>query len=48
MRLKLYEQSDILKLLGEAGFSKVKILKAYDFNSNPSENDEVIICECRK
>lgn len=49
MKLRLYDDSDqLLTLLKEVGFSNVNILKAFDRNKQPDQNDESIIYECRK
>jgi SAM-dependent methyltransferase len=49
MKLRLYDDSNqLLSLLNEIGFSNVSILKAFDRNKQPDQNDESIIYECRK
>src|SRR5438105_2330996 len=45
---RLYEPKQMKSLLKEAGFTKIKKIKAYDRKSKPSKLDEVIVYECKK
>jgi len=48
LKFRLYEPEHLTKILKEAGFKNVKIIKAFDRNKTYGINDEVIVCECRK
>lgn len=48
LKVRIYDPNQIIKMLKNVGFKEVKILKAFDKISNSDENDEVIVCECRK
>lgn len=47
-KIRLYEPEELTVLLQEAGFNAVKRIKAFDRNSNPADNDKVIVYECKK
>jgi hypothetical protein len=47
-RIRLYDADQMLGMLKEAGFSHVKMLKAFDRSCVPDPDDEVIVYECRK
>jgi len=47
MKLRLYDDGNqLFALLHELGFSNVKMIKAFDRNQQPAQNDEVIVYEC--
>lgn len=45
---KLYHPTEMDNLLKEAGFKKIKKIKAYDHTRAPSPKDHTIVYECRK
>lgn len=45
--IKLYEINEIVTLLKQEGFETVKPIKAYNKNEKPSNEDEVVVLECR-
>ncbi|HAU0495606.1 TPA: GNAT family N-acetyltransferase [Legionella pneumophila] len=48
-KIRIYQDlSFLLNLLTEAGFSDVRIVKAFDRLASPDETDESIVFECRK
>lgn len=48
LAVKLYSLKEMTSLLYEAGFNNVTAMKAFDQNSGPNDNDEVIVYECLK
>ena len=48
LRVKIYEQDQMVEMLKAAGFKHIRILKAFDKSSAPTEQDESIVYECRK
>lgn len=46
--IKIYETGLLTSLLKEAGFQHMRVIKAFDKDSLPAENDESIVYECRK
>jgi SAM-dependent methyltransferase len=47
-KVRLYDMDELTIMLRDIGFTDVKMLKAYDCNTQPNNNDEVVIYECRK
>jgi SAM-dependent methyltransferase len=48
LRVKIYEQDQLMEMLKSAGFKHIKTLKAFDQSSGPANQDESIVYECRK
>lgn len=48
LRVKIYEQDQLMKMLKAAGFKNIRTLKAFDQSSGPAKQDESIVYECRK
>jgi len=46
--VRIHELNILEKMLKDCGFKNIRKLKAFDKNSLPKENDEVIIYECKK
>ncbi|WED42025.1 class I SAM-dependent methyltransferase [Legionella cardiaca] len=48
-KIRIYHEPNFLiNLLTEAGFSQVRLIKAFDREASPDETDESIIFECKK
>ena len=48
LRVKIYEQDQLMEMLKAVGFKHIRTLKAFDKSSAPTEQDESIVYECRK
>ncbi len=48
LRVKIYEQDQLMEMLKSAGFKHIRTLKAFDQSSGPANQDESIVYECRK
>lgn len=48
LRVKIYEQDQLMEMLKAAGFKHIRTLKAFDQLSGPANQDESIVYECRK
>lgn len=48
LKVRLYEPSQMIKMLELAGFSSVRMFKTYDRSTLPGEKDPAIIYECRR
>jgi SAM-dependent methyltransferase len=48
LKVKIYEQDRLMKMLQAVGFKHIRTLKAFDQSSAPTEQDESIVYECRK
>jgi SAM-dependent methyltransferase len=48
LRVKIYEQDQLMDMLKSAGFKHIRTLKTFDQSSEPAKQDESIIYECRK
>ncbi|ETZ04954.1 class I SAM-dependent methyltransferase [Holospora undulata] len=48
LRVKIYDQDQLMEILKSAGFKHIRTLKAFDQSSEPASLDESIIYECRK
>ena len=48
LKVKIYEQDQLMEMLKSAGFKHIRTLKAFDQSSGPASQDESIIYECRK
>ncbi len=48
LRVKIYEQDQLMEILKSAGSKRVRTLKAFDQSSGPANQDESIVYECRK
>ena len=48
LRVKIYEQDQLMEMLKSAGFKRIRTLKAFDQSSGPTNQDESIVYECRK
>ncbi len=47
-QVRLYDHSHFQGLLQEAGFSNIRMLKAFDKGKEPNPQDETVIYECTK
>lgn len=47
-RVRLYEAEAMRKILLDAGFKTIKLLKVFDRSNSPDVNDETIVFECIK
>lgn len=45
---RLYKPNQMEKLLRQAGFKKIKKIKAHNYKTTPSLDDEVVVFECKK
>ena len=48
LKVRIYAHNQLLDMLKAAGFNHIRILKAFDRNGQPQEEDETIVYECRK
>jgi SAM-dependent methyltransferase len=48
LRVKIYEQDQLLGILKSAGFKDIRAIKAFDQSLQPANQDESIVYECRK
>lgn len=48
LKVRIYEQDQLLAILKAAGFNDVRRIKAFDPKKQPNEQDESIVYECRK
>jgi len=48
LRVKIYEQDQLMEMLKSAGFKHIRTLQAFDQSSGPAKQDESIVYECRK
>jgi len=48
LRVKIYEQDQLMEMLKAAGFKHIRTIKAFDQSSATTEQDESIVYECRK
>ena len=48
LRVKIYEQDQLMEILKSAGFKHIRMLKAFDQSLQPANQDESIVYECRK
>ncbi|PPE03403.1 methyltransferase domain-containing protein [Holospora curviuscula] len=48
LRVKIYDQDQLMEILKSAGFKHIRTLKAFDQSSGPASQDESIVYECRK
>ncbi len=48
LRVKIYEQDQLLEMLKAAGFKNIRTLKAFDQSLPHANQDESIVYECRK
>lgn len=48
LKVKIYEQDQLTKMLQAVGFKHIRTLKAFDQSSGPTNQDESIVYECRK
>ncbi|MDF3047209.1 MAG: hypothetical protein K0R73_327 [Candidatus Midichloriaceae bacterium] len=49
LRVKIYQQDQLMEMLRSAGFKYIRTIKAFDQSSPPSDQqDESIVYECRK
>ena len=46
--IKIYDSTELLKVLQEVGFKDIKAVKPFDRKSPPTDDDKSIIYECRK
>jgi hypothetical protein len=47
LKVRIYDPLELTKILKSCGF-KVRVIKAFEADAAPDENDESIIYECRK
>lgn len=47
-KIKIYEQDELINIIKAAGFTQIRMIKAFDLDKKPSENDESVVYECRK
>lgn len=48
LKVKIYDQEVLENLLKSCGFKDIRMIKAFNHQAVPDENDESIIYECRK
>ena len=48
LKVRLYESSELITLLEQAGFKEIYTKKAFDRAKAPDPDDEVIVYECKK
>ena len=48
LKVKIYEQDQLMEMLKAGGFQQIRTLKAFEQSSAPNEQDESIVYECRK
>ncbi len=48
LRVKIYEQDQLMEMLKSTGFKHIRTLKAFDQSSGSTKQDESIVYECRK
>lgn len=48
LKVKIYEQDQLMEMLKSADFKHIRTLKAFDQSSGPAKQDESIVYECRK
>jgi len=48
LKVKLYKEEEIIGLLKQVGFSRIRAIKAFNKNQKPEECDESIVYECYK
>jgi hypothetical protein len=48
LRVKIYEQDQLLEMLKSSGFKDIKTIKAFDPSSGPANQDASIVYECKK
>jgi SAM-dependent methyltransferase len=48
LKVRMYQPDQLTEILKAAGFKHIRILKAFDQSSLPSNQDESIVYECRK
>jgi len=48
LRVKIYQQDQLIEMLKVTGFKHIKTLKAFDQSFPSSDQDESIVYECRK
>ncbi len=48
LKVRIYEQAELLAILKAAGFNDVRPIKAFDSKKQPNEQDESIVYECKK
>lgn len=48
LKVKIYEQDQLTKMLQAVGFKHIRTLKAFDPSSEPAKQDESIVYECKK
>lgn len=48
LKVKIYEQDQLMKMLKAAGFKNIRTVKAFDQSSEPASLDESIVYECKK
>lgn len=48
LKVKIYEQDQLMEILKSAGFKQIRTLKAFDQSSVPASQNESIVYECRK
>ena len=48
LKVKIYDQDQLMEILKSVGFQHIRTLKAFDQSSGPASQDESIVYECRK
>jgi len=48
IRVRLYNHTEFIHLMHQAGFTQVRAMKAFSKNLSPDPHDECIVYECRK
>lgn len=48
LKVRVYEPSELTKILNSCDFNNVRLIKAFDNNTTPDIHDETIVYECRK
>ena len=48
LRVKIYQQDQLMEMLKSVGFKHIRTIKAFDQSLHPDSQDESIVYECRK
>jgi SAM-dependent methyltransferase len=48
LKVRIYEQDQLVAMLKAAGFQSIRILKAFNVTAQPDTQDESVLYECRK
>ncbi len=48
IKVRIYAPNELIEILKSCGFKHIRLIKAFDSDAMPDENDESIVYECRK